>query len=349
MSWDSVPASPAVALYPPVAPHDAGFLDVGDGHRIHWEICGNPLGRPALYLHGGPGGAATADARRFFDPARYRVVLFDQRGCGRSEPRDRLEANTTAHLIGDIEKLREALAIDRWLVFGGSWGATLALAYAQRCPTRIAALVLRAVFLARRCELDWLYAHGASQRFPDAWERFVAPIPAREREDLVGAYYRRVVSVDSAVALPAARAWCAWEDALIASGGQPDAATDEADDAALLTRARMETHYFVQRAFLEEGELLAGAHRLAGLPGVVVQGSADAVTPPASAWALCRAWLAATLVVVPGEGHSSSEPGIQRSLVDATDRFCSGDGRIHKAFGRGPDSGARSPYRRSEK
>lgn len=325
MSWDSLPASPAVALYPRVAPHDAGFLDVGDGHQIHWEIGGNPLGRPALYLHGGPGGAATADARRFFDSARYRIVLFDQRGCGRSEPRDRLEANTTAHLIGDIEKLREALAIDRWLVFGGSWGATLALAYAQRYPLRVAALVLRALFLGRQRELDWLYAHGASQRFPDAWERFIAPISAHERDDLVGAYHRRVVSADSATALPAARAWCAWEDALIA-GGRP-AATD-ADDAALLTRARIETHYFVQRAFLEEGELLAGAHRLAGIPGVVVQGSADAVTQPASAWELCRAWPRATLVVVPGEGHSSSEPGIQRSLVAATDRFCGAGGRI---------------------
>ncbi|WP_018992938.1 prolyl aminopeptidase [Aromatoleum toluclasticum] len=333
MSWDSVPASPAVALYPPVASHDAGFLDVGDGHRIHWEVGGNPLGRPALYLHGGPGGAVTADARRFFDPARYRIVLFDQRGCGRSEPRDRLEANTTAHLIGDIEKLREALAIDRWLVFGGSWGATLALAYAQRYPARVAALVLRAVFLGLQRELDWLYAHGASQRFPDAWERFVAPIPAHERDELVGAYHRRVVSADPAVALPAARAWCAWEDVLIA-GGPADAAdaadaADDAGDAALLTRARIETHYLVHRAFLEEGELLAGAHRLAGIPGVVVQGSADAVTPPASAWALCRTWLAATLVVVPGEGHSSSEPGIQRSLVAATDRFCSADGRNH--------------------
>jgi len=348
MSWDSLPASPGVALHPPVAPHDAGFLDVGDGHRIYWEICGNPLGRPALYLHGGPGGAVTADARRFFDPARYRIVLFDQRGCGRSEPRDRLEANTTAHLTGDIEKLREALAIDRWLVFGGSWGATLALAYAQRFPTRVVALVLRAVFLGGRRELDWLYAHGASQRFPDAWTRFVAPIPAREHADLVGAYHRRVMSADPAVALPAARAWCAWEDALIAGGQRPDAATD-ADDAALLTLARLETHYFVHRAFLEEGELLANAHRLAGIPGIVVQGSNDAVTPPASAWALCSAWLRATLVVVPGEGHSSSETGIQRSLVAATDRFCSADGRIHKAYGCDLDTGARGHYRRSEK
>ncbi|WP_407280908.1 prolyl aminopeptidase [Aromatoleum evansii] len=348
MSWDSVPASAAVALYPPVAAHDAGFLDVGDGHRIYWEVGGNPLGRPALYLHGGPGGAATADARRFFDAARYRIVLFDQRGCGRSEPRDRLEANTTAHLIGDIEKLREALAIDRWLVFGGSWGATLALAYAQRYPTRVAALVLRAVFLGRQRELDWLYALGASQRFPDAWERFVAPIPARERDDFVGAYHRRVASADPAVALPAARAWCAWEDALIA-GGQRPAATTDADDAALLTLARIETHYFVHRAFIEEGELLAGVHRLAGIPGVVVQGSADAVTPPAAAWELCRAWLGATLVVVPCEGHSSSEPGIQRSLVAATDRFCGADVGVHRAYGRDLDTGAGSHYRRRKK
>ena len=305
----------AAFLYPPLEPYASGFLEVDNGHALYWESCGNPQGMPVLFLHGGPGGACSASSRRFFDPSRYRIILFDQRGCGRSTPAGSLEANTTAHLIGDIEALRNLLAVERWLLFGGSWGATLALAYAQQFPQQVSAMVLRAVFTARQSELNWLYRQGASHIFPEAWARFVAFIPEAERTDLVAAYHARLTSGNAAVELAAARAWCVWEDALATFLPSPLFS----DEAALRSLARIEAHYFVHRAFINEGQLIANAHRLRGIPGVIVQGRYDAVTPPTTAWDLHQAWPGSTLQIVPDAGHASSEPGVMRELIAATD------------------------------
>ncbi len=314
---------PSAHLYPPIEPHDCGFIDVDSGHRLYWEACGNPRGAPALFLHGGPGGGCNASDRRFFDPARYRIILFDQRGCGRSLPHagsgDGLRANTTPLLLADIETIRDAMGVDRWLLFGGSWGATLALAYAQAHPERVTALVLRGVFTARRSELDWLYRGGASWFFPDAWREFVAPIPERERADLIAAYHARLTCGDPIRETTGARSWCAWEDAIITLRPQPAVAPDEAAAASWLARARLETHYFVHQSFLEEGQILAGAKRLRGIAGVIVQGRWDAVTPPATAYELHRAWPDSRLWIVPDAGHATTEPGIQGALVAATD------------------------------
>jgi proline iminopeptidase len=306
-------------LYPPIEPYASGHLDVDSGHRIYWETCGNPLGIPALFLHGGPGGGCTAGNRRWFDPQRYRIVLFDQRGCGRSRPHASVSANTTAHLIGDIESLRNHCGIERWLLMGGSWGATLALAYAQSFPRRVSAMVLRGVFTARRSELCWLYQEGASRLFPEAWESFLAPIPEAERQDLIGAYHARLTSGDPALEMGAANAWCAWEDGIATLEPQP--AAYGIDAPATLALARIESHYFKHAGFLEEGQLILNAQLLKGIPGVIVQGRHDAVTPPASAWDLSRAWPQAELQIVPAAGHASSEPGNLRHLIMATDRF----------------------------
>jgi proline iminopeptidase len=321
MSRDGGP-SPA-RLYPPVEPYASGVMPVDGGHRLYWETCGNPRGRPALFLHGGPGGGCSRNDRRLFDPARYRIVLFDHRGCGRSRPGGSLEANTTPHLLADIERLRRLLDIERWLLLGGSWGATLALAYAQAHPQRVAGLILRGVFTARRAERHWLYRDGASQLFPDAWERFVAPIPEQERDDLVAAYDRRLVDNDVA----AAHAWYAWEDTIMTLRPAPPAL---ADDAQILALARIQAHYMAHAGFLEEGRLLADAHRLRGIPGVIVQGRYDAVTPPATAWKLHKAWPEAVLHMVPDAGHASSEPGIRQRLLAATDAFAGSEGKADR-------------------
>jgi proline iminopeptidase len=338
MSRDLERSSPTAQMYQPIEPYDSGFIDAGGGHSIYWEACGNPSGKPALFLHSGPGGGCSANNRRLFDPDRYRIVLFDQRGCGRSRPHASAEAglrdNTTAHLVSDMEALRWRLEIDRWLLLGGSWGATLALAYAQTHPERVSAIVLRGVFTARQSELRWLYQEGASFLFPDAWERFVAAIPQGERGDMVAAYHVRLSAGkkggkedgDGGSAIAAARAWCAWEDAIMtllpdrhpASEVRQDAGED---DAALLALARLEAHYFVHGAFLDEGQLIADAHRMRHIPGVIVQGRYDAVTPPATAWDLCRAWPQAELQIVPDAGHASTEPGILRRLIAATQAF----------------------------
>ncbi len=309
----------APLLYPPIEPYRHGFLEVTGGHRIYWEQCGNPSGRPALFVHGGPGGGCTAANRRWFDPRRYCLVLFDQRGCGRSRPSACIAANTTAHLIDDIERLRCFLAIDNWLLFGGSWGATLALAYAQAHPERASALVLRSVFTARRTELRWLYQDGASRLFPEAWARFLAPIATAERQDLVAAYHARLNCGDPAIEAAAARAWCGWEDEIMTLLPEPPSLPR--DDPALLALARVEAHYMRHRGFLGEGQLLADAARLRDIPGVIVQGRYDAVTPPTTAWELHQAWPRAELRLVPDAGHASSEPGNQRALIAATDRF----------------------------
>ena len=306
------------ALYPPIEPYATGFLAVDGGHEIYWEMCGNPHGLPALFLHGGPGGGCSANSRRFFDSTRYRIILFDQRGCGRSIPAGLLVSNTTAHLISDIEAIRSALNVEKWLLFGGSWGATLALAYAQQYPQRVSAMVLRAIFCARQSELDWLYRGGASHIFPEAWARFVAFIPQKERADIVAAFHARLTSGDAVLEMAAARAWCLWEDAIATFLPSPLVS----DESALRSLARIETHYFVHHAFMTEGQLITHADRLRDIPGAIVQGRYDTVTPPTTAWDLHQAWPGSTLIIVSDAGHASSEPGITRKLIAATDALC---------------------------
>jgi proline iminopeptidase len=306
-------------LYLPIEPYARGHLDVGDGHRIYWETSGNPHGKPALFLHGGPGGGCNADHRRLFDPEKYRIVLFDQRGCGRSEPNARLEANTTQHLVADIEALRTHLGVERWLVLGGSWGATLALLYAQTHRDRVSELVLRGVFSGRRKEIDWLYQFGASELFPEAWLRFIGPIPEDERGDLLHAYHRRLTSADRDVQVAAARAWCAWEASVMTLLPRPNVYSSNED--SVLALARIETHYFVNDTFLAEGQILRDAHQLVGIPGVIVQGRYDVVTPAVTAFDLHLSWAGSTLDVIPDAGHATTEPGTLRRLVEATDAF----------------------------
>ena len=308
-------------LYPPLEPFRTGRFDTGDGHQIYWELCGNPDGRPAVFLHGGPGSGCSPDHRRLFDPTKYCVLLFDQRGCGRSLPFASLENNTTWHLIADMERLRQMLGVDRWLVFGGSWGSTLALAYAQRHTDRVSALVVRGIFTLRREEVQWYYQDGASQLFPDLWEDFLAPIPPAERHDLVAAYHRRLTGSDPVAQLACARAWSLWEGQTIRL--LPDAANaaKHAQDAFALAFARIENHYFTHGGWLEEGQLLRDTHRLADVPGVIVQGRYDVCTPADTAWALHRAWPQAEFHLVPDAGHAFNEPGILARLLDATDRF----------------------------
>ncbi|MGD9510794.1 MAG: prolyl aminopeptidase [Geminicoccaceae bacterium] len=309
------------SLYPAQEPHAQGRLAVGDGHQIYWEICGSPRGRPAVFLHGGPGGGCSAEHRRLFDPERYRVLLFDQRGCGRSTPHGGLDANTTWDLVADIERLRELMGVERWLVFGGSWGSTLALTYAETHPERVSALVLRGIFLLRRWELLWYYQHGASLLFPDKWERFLAPIPPEEQDDLIGAYRRRLTDPDPAVQLQAARAWSLWEgETITLLPNEGYSRHFGADDYARVF-ARIENHYFVHGGWLEDGQLLRDVGRLRSIPGVIVQGRYDIATPAASAWDLHRAWPEAEFTLVEGAGHAFSEPGIQSALLDATDGF----------------------------
>ncbi|MBK0420081.1 prolyl aminopeptidase [Leucobacter sp. CSA1] len=317
-------------LYPPIEPHAFGRLTVGDGYQIHWEVCGNPEGKPVVFLHGGPGGGCGADHRRYFDPERYRIVLFDQRGCGRStphasEPDADLSSNTTWHLVADIERLREHLDVDRWQVFGGSWGSTLALAYAQSHPERVTELVLRGIFTLRESELHWFYQEGASALFPDAWEEYLAQIPEVERDDLIAAYHRRLFDADPAVHVPAGVAWTVWENSTIRLIPDEEAiAAARADEPAAVAFARIENHYFANRGWMEDGGLIRdAAEKLAGIPGVIVQGRYDACTPPRTAWDLHRAWPEAEFVMVPDAGHAAGEPGIVDALVRATDRFAS--------------------------
>lgn len=308
-------------LYPPVEPYARGHLDVGDGHRVYWEMCGNPSGKPAAFLHGGPGGGFSPEHRRLFDPRRYRVLLFDQRGCGKSTPHGSLDANTTWDLVADIERLRRLMDVERWLVFGGSWGSTLALAYAQTHPERTSELVLRGIFLLRRWELLWYYQHGASLLFPDKWERFLAPIPPAERDDLIAAYRRRLLDPDPAVQLEAARAWSLWEGETITLLPNAEFSRQFGADDYARAFARIENHYFVHGGWLDEGQLVRDVGRLRAVPAVIVQGRYDIATPVASAWDLHRAWPEAEFRLVEGAGHAYSEPGIQTALLEATDRY----------------------------
>jgi proline iminopeptidase len=309
-------------FYPPIEPHRSGHLAVGDGHEVYWEECGNPRGRPVVFLHGGPGAGCDERARRFFDPARYRISLFDQRGCGRSRPHASLEHNTTWDLVADIERLRELAGVERWQVFGGSWGSTLALAYAETHPARVSELVLRGIFLLRKAELDWFYQQGASFLYPDRWEQYVAPIPAAERGDLMRAFHRRLTGPDPAAAAAAARAWAVWEGATSYLLTDDDNVRKWGEDEFALAVARIECHYFVNGGFMRsESQLLDDIGRIRHIPAVIVQGRHDVVCPMYTAWDLHRAWPEAEFQVIGDAGHSAFEPGITDALIRATDRF----------------------------
>ncbi|MFF1464318.1 prolyl aminopeptidase [Streptomyces sp. NPDC058330] len=312
--------------YPPTEPYDRGMLDVGDGDLVYWEVCGNPAGKPALVVHGGPGSGCTTRARRSFDPDRYRVVLFDQRNCGRStphasDPAADMRHNTTAHLIADMELLRRHLGIEQWLLYGGSWGSTLILAYAEQHPERVSEIVIPAVTTTRRSEIDWLY-RGAGAFFPEAWDLFRAGVPeATGPGDLVAAYARRMESPDPEVRARATADWCAWEDAVLSTeswtGPPPYSGRPDRDRQALV---RICSHYFSHAAWLEEGQLIRDADRLAGIPGVLVHGRFDMGGPLTTAWELAKAWPGAELTVIDGAGHLGG-PATSRAVLDALDRF----------------------------
>ena len=332
-------------LYPAIEPNRSGWLRVSPVHEIYWEESGNPKGKPAVFVHGGPGAGADPRSRQFFDPKRYRIVVFDQRGCGRSRPHASLEHNTTWHLVSDMEQLRRHLGIERWLVFGGSWGSTLALAYAQKHPKRVSELVLRGIFMLRKWEIDWFYQDGASALFPDRWEHYVAAIPPRERGDLVGAFYRRLTSPNRAMRVRAARAWSIWEAAT------SHLQTDEAnigkwgEEKFAVAVARIECHYFVNKGFMRrEDQLLRGVAKIRDIPAVIVQGRYDVVCPIRTAWDLHRRWPEADFRIVPDAGHSALEPGITHELVGATDRFAKVKA-TRGAAARGPRG--RAPSRRA--
>lgn len=313
--------APRRDLYPLIEPFASEMLRVSPRHMIYIEQCGAPNGRPVLALHGGPGGGMSPEMRRFFDPKRYRVVLFDQRGCGRSTPHAEIEENTTWDLVADIERVRERLGVEKWLVFGGSWGSTLSLAYAAKHPERCAGLLLRGVFLLTRHEILWFYQQGASNIFPDAFERYLAPIPEAERGDMLAAYHRRLTSPDRDVRLEAARAWARWEGETISIVGPSGLPARFNDDRFVEAFARIECHYFVNRGFFEtDGWLLAEAAKLRRrMPLRIVHGRYDMCTPLSSAWALKRAWPEADLEIIPDAGHSSLEPGIVDALVRGAD------------------------------
>ena len=308
-------------LYPPIEPYATDMLDVGDGHQLYYERCGTPGAKPAVFLHGGPGGGISADVRRLFDPERYDLLLFDQRGCGRSTPHASLEANTTWHLVADMERLRNEIGVERWLVFGGSWGSALALAYAQTHPERVSELVLRGIFTLTERELHWYYQYGASEVFPDKWAAFQAPIPGPEREDMRAAYRRRLVGTDPEAQLEAAKAWSLWEGQTITLLPDPELSSGFSDPQFALAFARIENHYFVHHGWLEPDQLIQNAGRLRGIPGTIIHGRYDIVCPARTAYALHQAWPEADFRLVEGAGHAWSDPPILDQLVRATDRY----------------------------
>lgn len=313
-------------LYPEIEPYDHGMLEVGNGNLMYWEVCGNPKGKPAVVLHGGPGSGCSTDVRRYFDPGAYRIVLFDQRGCGRStphasDPSTDLSANTTEHLLADIERLRQHLGIDRWLLFGSSWGSTLGLAYAERNPHRVTEIVLAGVTTTRRSEIEWLY-RGVAPLFPEQWARFRAGVPPLEGDgDLVEAYHRLLQNPDPDIHLKAAKDWCEWESALVSV--DPDAKPDprRSQPTFQLAFARIVTHYFRNAAWLEDGILLRQAGSLAGISGIMVHGRLDLGSPLVTAWELAQVWPDGELVIVVGAGHASTDPGMSEALIAGTDRF----------------------------
>ena len=301
-------------LYPPVEPFDQRMLDVGDGHQVYVEQSGRPDGLPVIVVHGGPGGGSSPAMRRYFDPQTYRVILFDQRGCGRSTPHASVEANTTWHLVSDMEQIRETLGIDEWIVFGGSWGATLSLIFAQAHPDRVACLVLRGVFLMTRRELDWFYGGGAGQFWPEQWDRFSSMVPVRERTDLIKAYHTRLFSGDRATEVLFARAWAAWENSLASISSTGAWGEPPADYARAFSR--LENHYFLNGGFLDrDGQILDNMDRIADVPGYVVQGRYDMICPPRSTYELQRRWKKSEVRFIQNAGHALSEPGISAELV----------------------------------
>jgi proline iminopeptidase len=310
-------------LYPEIQPYQTGMLDVGDGHRLYWELSGNPEGKPVVFLHGGPGGGSSPEHRRQFNPEQYKILVFDQRGCGRSTPYANLDHNTTWDLVEDIEKLRTEVAkVDKWMVFGGSWGSTLSLTYAETHPERVTELVLRGIFLFDQYELDWMYKEGgASQVYPDKFEEFIGLIPEAERGDLVEAYRKRLTSSDKDEQLRAAKAWSKWEGEIVTLLPSPSTIEHFTSPDVAVAVARIENHYMANHGWLEEGQLLNGAKKLRGIPGVIVQGRHDTCTPPVAAWKLKQAWPEVELNIIPDGGHLFSEPGVLDGLIRATDRF----------------------------
>lgn len=316
------------SLYPAIEARRTGRLAVSPLHELYWEESGNPDGLPVIAVHGGPGGGSSPEMRRFFDPNRYRIIVFDQRGCGRSTPHSELRENTTWDLVGDMEQLREHLGVERWVVFGGSWGSTLALAYAATHQDRVHGLLLRGIFLLTKSELNWFYQNGASNLFPDSYDRYIAPIPEAERGDLLNAFHKRVTGDDPKVRATAAAAWARWEGETLSIQG-PGSRPPRFDESDFLDAfARIESHYFVNGGFFEnDGWLLDQAAKFGALPGVIVHGRYDVITPLASAWALKKAWPAADLKIIPDAGHSSLEPGIVNELIRASDGFADRFGR----------------------
>lgn len=307
--------------YPEIEPFETGFLDTGDGHKVYWERVGTKGAKPAVFLHGGPGGGFSAKNRRLFDPALYDVILFDQRGCGRSTPFASLENNTTWHLVADIERLREMMGVDKWLVFGGSWGSTLALAYSQTHPARVSELVLRGIYMLTKAELNWYYQFGVSEMFPEKWEAFIAPIPEAERGDMVAAYRKRLVGQDREEQLRCAKAWSIWEGETITLLPEPETSDAFLNPDFALAFARIENHYFTHAGWLEEGQLLRDASKLADIPGTIVHGRYDMPCPMRYAWLLHKAWPRADFHMIEGAGHAFSEPGIRDRLIRATDMY----------------------------
>ncbi|MGB3146268.1 MAG: prolyl aminopeptidase [Paracoccaceae bacterium] len=310
----------AAHLYPQLEPYAQRMLEVSGGHKIYLEECGNPAGQPVVVLHGGPGGGTSPAMRRYFDPAAYRIILFDQRGCGRSRPFASVEANSTWDLVADLELIRETLGIGQWIVFGGSWGATLALIYAEAHPDRVCHLVLRGVFLMMQRELDWFYGGGAAVFWPDLWEKFCAPVPAEERHDLIAAYHRRLFSGDVVEEYRFARAWAGWENALASI--ENDGVVGEAPHDYARAFARLENHYFINRGFLDhDGQILTNRGRIAHIPADIVQGRFDMICPPRSAWDLAQGWDKAKLHLVALSGHALSEARISGALVGIMDEL----------------------------
>ncbi len=305
-------------LYPEIKPYAAHRLAVASPHQIHIEECGNPEGLPVVFVHGGPGAGCEAYHRRFFDPNVYRIVLFDQRGCGRSTPHAELAGNTTQALVADMETIRQHLKIERWVVFGGSWGSTLGLVYAQSHPERVQGLILRGIFLCRPHEIEWFYQQGASRIFPDYWEDYLRPIPDAERGDMVRAYYKRLTGDDEVARMAAAKAWSVWEGRAATLRPSKSVIDHFSNPSTALSLARIECHYFMNDSFLEPDQILRNAGRLAGIPGIIVHGRYDIVCPVENAWSLHRAWPQAQLNIIPDAGHSASEPGITDALVKAT-------------------------------
>lgn len=308
-------------LYPPIEPYASGMLDVGDGHSVYFERAGRRGGKPAVFLHGGPGGGCSVKHRQLFNPGVYDVMLFDQRGCGRSKPYANLDANTTWHLVADIERLRAVMGVEKWQVFGGSWGSTLALAYAEKHPECVSELILRGVYTVTQGELDWYYQFGVSEMFPEKWERFVAPIPETERSNNISAYRKLLTGPDKAAQLRAAKAWSLWEGETITL--MPHAEYSEAfgDDEFAIAFARIENHYFYHKCWLEEGQLLRNAHQLRGIPGSIIHGRYDMPCPLRYAWELHKRWTEAEFHLIEGAGHAFSEAGILDQLIRATDKF----------------------------